>query len=141
MTRTSRKPLTSRRTGTAAVELAVLLPLLAFLFVIGVDYARIFYFSLTVENCARSGALYASDPYAAAQSPYNSIQEAALAEASNLNPQPTVTSSNGTDSSGNPYVAVTVTWQFQSIANFPGVPSTTTISRTVQMRVAPKTPN
>src|SRR5262245_16916603 len=64
------------RRGVASVELAVLVPFLAFLFVIALDFGRIFYFSVTVENCARSGALYGSDPVAAAQSPYSSIQQA-----------------------------------------------------------------
>jgi Flp pilus assembly protein TadG len=133
----SRQP----RRGLASVELAVLLPFLAFIFVITLDYGRIFYFSLTVENCARAGALYGSDPIAAAQSPYSSIQDAALAEAPNLTPQPTVTWTYGTDASGNPYVEVTAVWQFSTIINFPGVPSGTTISRTVRARVAPTTPN
>jgi Flp pilus assembly protein TadG len=131
----------SSRRGTAAVELAVLLPFLAFLFVIAVDWARVFYYSVTITNCARQGALYGSDPLSATQSSYPSLQQAALADATNLNPQPTVTSSNGVDGSGNPYVAVTVSWPFSTITNFPGVPSQVNLSRTVQMRVAPTTPN
>jgi Flp pilus assembly protein TadG len=54
------------RTAAATVELAVLLSFLAFLFVIAVNFARIFYYSQVVENCARQGALYASDPKAPA---------------------------------------------------------------------------
>jgi hypothetical protein len=96
---------------------------------------------LTVENCARNGALYASDPVAASQSPYTSTTQAALADASNLNPQPTVTSTNGVDSSGNSYVEVTVNWQFKTITNYPGVPNPVNLSRTVRMRIAPTTPN
>ena len=42
-----------------------------------------------------------------------------------------------TDSAGNPFVAVTVSYPFKTIANFPGIPSSPTINRTVQMRVAP----
>jgi Flp pilus assembly protein TadG len=114
-----------------------LFPFLTFLFVIAVDFARIFYFSQIIENCARQGALYASDPKAPANNRYASVSDAALADASDLSPQPTVSSSTGTDTAGNPYVAVTVTWQFQSITNFPAVPNNVTLSRTVQMRVAP----
>jgi Flp pilus assembly protein TadG len=130
----------NRRRAAATAELAILLPLLAFLFVIAVDYARVFYYSLTVENCARNGALYGSDPVAASQSPYTSISQAALADAANLQPQPTVTSTNGSDSAGNPYVEVTVAWQFASLTNFPGVPNSTNLARTVRMRVAATTP-
>jgi Flp pilus assembly protein TadG len=108
-----------------------------FLFVITVDFARIFYYSQTVENCARNGAIYASN-LVTSQSPYSSLEEAARADAPNLDPPPTVTSVSGTDDAGNPYVRVTVTWQFQTVTRLPGVPSTVEISRTVQMRVAPQ---
>jgi Flp pilus assembly protein TadG len=57
-----------RRHGVAAVELAILLPLLGFLFVIALDYSRIFYFTMVVTNCARSGAIYGS------QNPTTSIR-------------------------------------------------------------------
>jgi Flp pilus assembly protein TadG len=125
-----------QRKAAAAAELAVLLPCIVFLLVIAVDYARILYFSQVVENCARQGALYASDPKAPANNLYTSVQAAALADAGGLNPQPTVTSTTGKDIVGNPYVAVTVTWQFKTITGFPGVPNTT-LTRTVQMRMAP----
>lgn len=131
----------SKRQGAAAVELAVLLPFLMFLFVIAVDFGRVFYFSLTIENCARNGALYGSDPVAASQSPYTSITQAALADAANLDPQPTVTSTNGVDAFGNSYLEVTVSWQFHTSTNFPGVPSPVNLARTVRMRMAPTTPN
>jgi Flp pilus assembly protein TadG len=128
------------RRAVAAVELAVLLPFLAFLFVIAIDWARIFYYSLTCTNCARNGAVWAADPYAQQSSCYNTLTSATLADAPNINPSPTVTSTNGTDSSGNSYVAVSVTMPFQTITNFPGVPKTTTIVRTVQMNLAPNLP-
>jgi len=131
----------ARRCAAASVELALLAPFLAFLFVAAVDYARLFYYSLTVANCARNGALYGSDAIAAAESPYTSIQNAALADASNLSPAPTISSTNGSDSSSNPYVEVTVTYPFTTIVNYPGIPHTTTISRTVRMRVAATVPN
>jgi Flp pilus assembly protein TadG len=117
--------------------LAVLLPFLLFLFVIVVDYSRIFYFSQVIENCARQGALYASDPNAPAANLYTSVQQAALADATTITPQPTVTSTTGTDQAGNSYVSVMVTWPFQSITRFLGVPSNVTISRTAQMRAVP----
>src|SRR5262249_40545307 len=139
MTTLSRRP--QRRRGAAAVELAVLLPVLAFLFVAAVDYPRVSYYSVTVENCARNGALYASDPVMAAQPPYASITAAAQAEAPNLSPAPSVSSASGTDGDSNPYVEVTVTWSFQTLTNYPGVPSTVTVSRTVRVRKAPTVPN
>jgi Flp pilus assembly protein TadG len=129
-----------RRDGAAAVELALLAPFLAFLFVAAVDYGRVFYYSITLENCARNGALYASDPTNAAFSRYTSASDAALADASNLSPAPTVTSTSGTDSSGQAYVTVTVTWTFHTLTSYPGIPSSTTLSRSVRVNVAPAAP-
>jgi Flp pilus assembly protein TadG len=123
--------------------MAILLPILAFLCVIAVDYARIFYFSQIVSNCARNGALYQSDSYVRAESPYKSVEEAALADASNLNDPmnpPTVATANGTDLEGRPYAEVTVTYKFRTVTRFPGVPNTTTIRRTVRMSRAPDNP-
>lgn len=129
-----------RRKGAAAVELAVLLPLLMFLFVIAVDYARIFFYSLTVENCARNGALCASNAFTYPM-PYNSIAQAALADGGSLSPPLTasdITVVNGTDASNNPSVTVTVNYSFQTITKYPGLPSTVNLVRSVEMRVAPK---
>jgi hypothetical protein len=72
---------------------------------------------------------------AAAQSPYASVQQAALADATNLSPQPSVNSTNGTDGSGNATIAVTVTWQFSTITSYPGITSPVNLSSTVTMRV------
>jgi Flp pilus assembly protein TadG len=128
-----------RRTGAAAVELALLLPLLAILFVMAVDYSRVFYFTMTVTNCARSGALYGS------QNPAQAIDQTAIAaaavmDAGNLDAQSLVVTS-ATDSATNPtYVIVTVNYPFSTISNFPGVTRTTSISRSVRMTVTPLTP-
>jgi Flp pilus assembly protein TadG len=129
-----------QRKGVAAVELAVLLPFLCFLLIVAVDFARIFYFSLTVTNCARNGAQYGS------QSPVyaldtSGIAKAATMDAGNLNPN-LLTVSSTTDSSTNPtYVNVTVSYPFTTITSFPGVNSTTTLTRTVRMLVVPLVPN
>ena len=126
--------------GAAAVELALLLPLLMFMFVLAVDYGRIFFFSVTITNCARAGAIWASDPFEQTESPYASVQQAALAEAPNFAPQPSVSSTYGTDANGDPYVEVTVTGTFNTITRYPGVPSSTTLTRRIRMRVAPNAP-
>jgi hypothetical protein len=130
----------SSRRAIAAVELAWLLPFLAFIFVIAVDWARIFYYSVTVTNCARNGALYACDPPNQPYSQYSSVTAAALADAGNLSPTPTVTSTSGSDANG-PYVEVTVSYPFQTVTSFPGVPASTNLVRTVRMSLEPTTPN
>jgi len=119
--------------GVAVVELAVLLPLLILLFVLAIDFARVFYFSLSLTNCARAGALYASDPTTADESPFASVEAAALSDASNFSPQPTITSITGTDSAGRKFVSVTANYTFQTITGFPGIPSQVPLQRTVTM--------
>jgi Flp pilus assembly protein TadG len=128
------------RPAAAAVELAVLLPFLMFLFLVTVDWARVFYYSVIINNCARQGALYAGDPVAATQSPYASVTDAALADAKDLQPQPTVSTASGVDEANNPYVDVTVTWQFPTVTNYPGIGSSVELNRTVRARVAPVAP-
>lgn len=121
------------------MELAVLLPLLLFLFVITVDFARIFYFSTIVTNCASIGAVYgSSDPTAANDTA--GIATRVQKDAGNLDlSKLTITSS--TDSGTNPTtITVTVSYPFTTITNFPGVPQQTTLTRTVRMNVTPNTP-
>src|SRR5262245_3956152 len=147
---------TSHRCAAATVELAVLLPFLCFLMVIAIDYARVFYFGVTVQNCARNGAYYASnypnnnylynDIYG-----YQSLNDAILRDASNLSPAPTYTIRYGlspdgpftltAEPSSGGYVQVTVSWQFQSITKFPGVPATVDLSRSAVMKIAPDMPS
>ena len=80
----------NERRGAAAVELVLVLPFLVFMFVVSVDYSRIFYYTQVVENSRQEmAALYASDPLAAASNLYSSVQQAALADAGSLSPQPT----------------------------------------------------
>src|SRR5262249_7782408 len=78
------------RSAVAAVEFAVVVPILVFIFVIALDWARIFYYAIIVENCARNGAMYAVDPYSTAVSPYGSLSQAALADCPDITPTPSV---------------------------------------------------
>jgi Flp pilus assembly protein TadG len=50
----------SSRKGSAATELAMLLPFLAFLWLGVFDFCRVFYYAVVVESGARSGAVYGS---------------------------------------------------------------------------------
>lgn len=128
-----------RRRGIATTELALVLPLLCFLFVVVMDFCRIFYFSVTVTNCARNGAYYGcSDPKAA--NDVNGIKAMAQIDAKNLNAQ-LLTVTSATDSSTEPtYVDVTVSYPFTTLTRYPGVPSQVPLSRTVRMQVVPWTP-
>jgi Flp pilus assembly pilin Flp len=141
LNRHKRGSLRNRR-GAAAAELALLLPFLAFLFVITLDFGRIFYYTLTIENAARNGALWACDPYAPGQS-YSSLQDAVRADASNIQPPIEdchIISSTGKDANGNAVVLVTINYDFTLISNYPGIPNPYSISRTVEMRQEATTP-
>jgi hypothetical protein len=134
-TRTNARSQT-RRPAAATVELAFLLPFLLFLAVIATDWARLLYYTITLEACARNGAIYASDADYASKSPYTSVQAAALAEAPQLTATATVTTTSTTDSTGAAAVIVTVTVPFNTITKFPGVPNSQTLTRSNQQRMA-----
>jgi hypothetical protein len=121
----------------ASAELAVVLSTLVVICLGATDYARSIYAAVTVANCARNGALYACDSAFAANTPYTSVQQAALADANGLTSTPTVTSTTGTDAFGNNYVEVTVSYPFQMLVNYPGVPGSVTLTRTVRMAISP----
>src|SRR5262245_52747053 len=112
----------STRRGLAAVELGILAPFLVFLFVISIDFARIFYYAIIVESCASNGAYYGcSDSTSALNS--DAIKTAAKKDAANLDlTQLNVTSTP--DSTTSPtYLDVTVTYPFTTVTRYPGVPS------------------
>jgi Flp pilus assembly protein TadG len=129
------------RLGAAVVEMAILLPLLVLCFLLAADFARIYYFSLTLQNCARAGALYAYDPASASESPFSNVTEAAQSDAANLNPKPTITQTGGTDASGRAYVVVSAAYTFSPMASFPPIPKQVNLTRTVRMYVAASKPN
>ncbi len=122
------------RRGHAAAELALLLPFLCFICLVAVDYARLVNALVTITNCARNGALYSSNQ-ASYSTYYTSVTNAALACAGSLSPTPSVSSSNYTDSYGNACITVTVTYTFTTLVNYPGIPNSTTLSRSVSMPV------
>jgi Flp pilus assembly protein TadG len=134
----------SGRRAAAVAELAVLLPFLCFAFVAALDFGRVFYYSIIVTSCARGGALYGSANTTQAVDT-SGIQSAAQKDATNLDTtQLKINSSPGYDSKGN-LITVTVTakYPFSTITGYalPGVTGQLTLTRTVQMKVVPSTPN
>jgi len=124
------------RKGATAGELAVMLPFLGYIFLVAIDYGRVFYFGVAVENAARAGALYGSLD-AAHSNDTTGIQQAAQGDATNLSPLPTITSTKVTDADGNPEVQVTASYTFKTVVSWPGIPTTVNLTRTVAMRVLP----
>ncbi len=125
-----------RRKAAAATELALILPALCYIAAITIDYSRLFFAWTTIAGCAYNGASYASLNPGAAQS---AVSVAALTDATDLtNPAPTVSPiTSGTDSGGNLYVEVTVSYTFQAKFTWPGMPTTVALSRKLRMATTP----
>ena len=122
---------TGARRGAVAVEMAVAAPFLFLMFLVACDYCRVYYAAQIVTNAARSGALYASGtvPAASGLSPLQAAQQAAVAEGVSINLQPAHVSVTTSTSSA----AVTVTYPFQVINPYLGLPPTLNLSATVTM--------
>jgi len=124
-----------RHRGSAAVELAVLLPLIMLLALGATDFCRFLYAHIAVATAARNGAQVGSTSKDDAKDE-SAIRTAARAEmaavpgysASN----PTVTSSY---SSSNKRLSVTVSFQFNTFVAFPGIPNSLTLRRSVHLPV------
>jgi Flp pilus assembly protein TadG len=149
--RLATRPITrSRRRGAAAAEFALISVPLTILLLGTIDICRVFYHYTTVTNCARNAAIWASDPYSntdshlwgstsplPSQSPYASVQEAAVADGGNLSPAPSVSDPvYGSDSSGNVTVRVTVTYNLSLFSGYLLGSDTITVARSVTMRAA-----
>lgn len=133
----------NQRRGAAAAELAVLLPLLFFIFLAVVDFARIFYPAMTIQNAARNGALWLADEVYRNQSGHATLLDAVTEDTNNLDPALTndnVAQSSGTDN-GRTYYEVTITYDFTTVSNYPWIPKTTTLTRSCRMYQAPVMPN
>jgi Flp pilus assembly protein TadG len=127
-----------QRPAAALVEMAILLPLVIFLFVVAVDFCRVFNCTQTVRGCAEAAALYASNNAHAdpSVSVGDAARAAAVAEGTMLNPpmdgnHVSVTVAGGT-------ATVTVHYSFRTLVGYPGVLQPLLISRTIQMPVAPR---
>jgi Flp pilus assembly protein TadG len=158
----------AQRRGTATVELAVLLPFLAFFFVVAIDWCRIFYLTTTIQNASRNAAYYCSEYPGVTNTMIYGYTDARDAAEDDLEanmdstqmqmyygPYPSgtlITSGvlgtgipSSTDSYGTKVKIITVTYPFSMVSNFPfsvpGIPTSVTMSRTVTMATAPLLPN
>jgi len=130
-----------QRRGAAAVELAIILSLLLTLTFGCVDLGRIIAAYLAVTNAARAGAEYgATHRFTAytSSSWQSQISQIALQELQNVPSyaaaNATVTVTTSTDSGGQTCVAVSVSYPFQSIVAWTGLPLTVPMAHQVEMR-------
>jgi Flp pilus assembly protein TadG len=126
------------RKGAAMTEFALILPVLALLLVLCVDFCRLFYHDQTIINCARNGAAYASDPASPLRNRYADFRAAALADAPDLDPP--LTAADVTSSVSGSDVTVTVNYQFPMMTTYLGF-SSVSLSKSVTMRMAQVVPD
>jgi Flp pilus assembly protein TadG len=125
------------RRGTASVELALLLPLLIFMAMATVDFARVAYVQVVLQNCARNGALYEFNTKASLTVPSNWTSLASAVQADEGSMTLTATATSPALSANN-YVTVTATTTYNPIAlglmrGFPSIPSSLTLSQSATM--------
>jgi Flp pilus assembly protein TadG len=156
---TLRRSRPAARHGVAAAEFAILLPFLVGLFLFAIDFARILFYTITIETALQNGALFGSRSFDNQnqqwignvqywQGPNGQLvsQENVTSELDTTNLNPALSNANinvtgGTDADGNPVNIVTITYTFNTFVPYPGVPSPVTITRTAQVRIAPPTPS
>lgn len=141
---------TTRQRGGAVLELGLSLPLLLIVLIGSMDFGRIFFYAVEVEDAARAGAVYATETVANTTATA-AIAQAAKADAPDIASALTVTSSkvckcsNGAASNCSPnscpdslapaiWVTVSASYNFQMLAPYPGFPATVTLTRAAAMR-------
>ncbi len=141
---TGRDPTMSgdRRTGAAALELALVLPLLLLLTLGAVDYGRFSYSWIAVANASRAAAGFASvQPVSpTSQGAWQAgIRQSAQAELEGLpgfDPsQMTVTAELLQDDGGRQRAFVTVGYPFRTLFPWGGIPATLMLQQSTAMPV------
>jgi hypothetical protein len=98
------------------------------LFVVMLDFCRVYNCAQTLQNAARCGALYASGTVLppSGTSSQTAATQAALAEAVSLDPPLQSTEVAITTSGSN--VTVTVNYNFQTVTSYPALPAVVPLS-------------
>jgi Flp pilus assembly protein TadG len=139
-----------RESGQSLLEFALLVPVVMLLLAGAIDFGRAAYLSILVNNAARAGAQYGAQNLATAWDSFG-MQGAAVADGQNIagltaNAFYFCSCADGSSSSCQPtdcsashrlvYVQVNTTGQFQSLLQYPGIPSSFTFNGQAVMRVA-----
>ena len=137
--RPARQRLRNRRSGAAAVEFAIVLPVLVTILLGATDFGRFAYSAIAVANAARAGAAFGSMNSSSAYSAWQTgVQNAVTDEMSNssfLNTaNVTIVVSTTTESTGLSRVSAQVTYPFTTIVNWSFIPSSFNLQHTCVMR-------
>ncbi len=130
-----------RRCGVAAVEFAIVLPILITVLLGITDFGRFSYSAIAITNSARCGASFGSmNPFNPANESiwHASVRQAAIDELSESSAfdtsKLTITITNTTESGGLRRVSVRVAYPFKTIVNWPLIPAVMNLQQTVVMR-------
>ena len=161
MRTTLRRRLVASETGSALVEIAVCLPVLLLLLFGSIDFGRVFYTAMELNNAARAGAQYGA--YNLARSGSTATIQSTATGAVNISGVSASASrscqcatDSGTFSATSPSpnnctapvatscpgthrvvtVTVAASKTFVTIASFPGIPNSVALSRTATLRVS-----
>ncbi len=145
MNRTQAKPQRTQRRraprrGVAIVEMAVLCPLILLLALATTDFGRVIAAYSIVSNAARAAEYGATNGFTTysqgswesqiQQTVTNEMQALPFYQAGSLQ----VTITTATDSAGVSQVTVDVSYPFNTIVTWVGVPSAVTLNHSVEMR-------
>jgi Flp pilus assembly protein TadG len=135
--------------GSATVELAVVAPLLVLMAIGVADFGRVCYTAIVLSHAARAGAQYGAQTNGTTGDA-DGIQDAAEREAVNIGPievasqricecpNSGVVACTTTICAGygvpQVFVEVTTTTTFETLAPYPGIPTTVPLSRTAKVR-------
>jgi Flp pilus assembly protein TadG len=155
--RSSAKSRDRRWSGQSIVEFAIAAPVLALMLVAAADIARVFFFSVAVNNAARAGAQYGSQTLISAANT-SGMETAATNDGSNI-PGLTATASQCTcespsgsvpacsaapfsmpasyctTNSSATFVQVDTAATFTTIVHYPGLPNSFTLNGQATMQV------
>jgi len=139
--------------GQALIEFALLLPMLCFLLVGGVDLARVYAMQLAVQNGARAGAESGAIGYNLTEAQIATHVKQEMGRTPGMDgyntmnvptsPCPTLAAGENCIYVTRPvvssvtYVSVQVRYVFKTIIAWPLIPNTATLDRTTMYRVFP----
>lgn len=133
-----------RRGGVAALELAIVLPLLILLLLGACDFGRFAHTQVAVASAARAGAAvaYQNRPTPATRAQWEAEIRAAVRDelaalsgfrAADL----TVTISTAAEPGGNQRASIQVRYPFRTLISWVGIPAQLTFRETVVVRIVP----
>jgi Flp pilus assembly protein TadG len=136
-------------TGQTTVELAIAIPVLLLLVLVGADFGRVFYTTVGVKNAARAGAQYGSQTTITAGD-FTGMIAAAKTDGSNFanltatasqytcatsSTVTTCPTSYCTNSPQATFIEVDTQYLFQTLMTYPGIPTSITLTGKAIMQV------